>query len=149
MGNESAPAGAAPPGAGGLLESWVAWSTGQWAVDKAKQARASAAETLDAATESLTIARDLKAAFGVAPNPVMNIPGTGIVGAFVVLSGKVDSALEKLDELVTDIAADRKARNEVEATRNAALLWAAKIVGGALLIAAVGGLLGYLSGFHR
>lgn len=131
-------------------------TTGAWAVEKARKASGAAAEALDAATESLDIARELKNAFGLAPNPVLGLPGSGICGAFAILSGKVDGLGTKFDGLVTELAVDRAARASAEtarvlaeARRAGAILWAAKIVGAALLVAAVGAVLAFLSGFHR
>ena len=113
-------------------------STGPWVIDRLKRAREEAREANETAREALTIAKEIKDAFGVSTNEALGIVGKGLLGAFERLASKVDDLSTKMDSLMEAIE-----------KRQAAFVWAVKVVVSALLVSATGASLAWLTSLHH
>lgn len=105
-----------------------------WVIDKAKRARQDSSEALDLSRENSSALSKIVEVIGVSPNQALGTPGSGLLGGFDRLSGKVGELSDSQDKLVKALAA---------------ALWVVKIVVGAILVAATGGAIVWVTSLHH
>ena len=137
------------------------------AVGKARDAMASASEASknavqanQTAQEALAISKTISATLGCSPDPVIGVPGRGLLGAVATANANVHALAitveHKFDALTATLAADRATlaadRAAADKAAEGRRVSVARVIGwiaGPAFSIAVAALAGYLAGFHR